>query len=700
MNLAITRLRIGLLALITCMPQIVCAQAPSALPDAFKNIAVSQPIGTTLAAYAYAARPEYSQPTLSPHGTRLALVARLPDSITTLLVLDISGKEVKPLTRLEIPDMKSIQSYGWASEDKLVAWVNMDTSKSSDDDPSSSLYIAQLDLKTKKVTERTQPTKMAADVESPYPLSSDLVRAPWRDLDHVLISECKRQGGVQYKQRGEAANYTFASTSSLPSSTIVCQLLDWDLNKDRASAIAKPYYAYPTRFFANTAGDNFFAEGRKVGGKMAYGAITPSNKKWLNTINANATELQSIWDSSELDYAADWQTIHKILGNRLDPAGEVVKTSNSGQPVGVQFTSPQTRFVPLDATLVAPMLMLNNTFASLQSYQGATIKWLGSTDDKATVLFSVENSTNPGTYFVWRQADNTVIKVTDARSIAAKDLASTYLEPSWLPGYLPVAVTQAKNSKKPKGFVLMPLVIDDAAAADDLHSVDLTAEWFANNGLLVVRVPVGLPAALPEAQRGDAWRKQIAQRLSATVKNIRAEFKLDSDDNTCIYGRDANAYAALAAAAFGSPVTCVIALNPKLDPKIFAQPYTAITTTAKTWYLSSDNVELRTWRSLYGSDLAKGTPSNWTFPATSNVMVGFDMFDEHRTLATYASSLKQNIGNSNGKFTLYTPNVDSAKTDQWLSNLYEAMTKFILPPNLGKVGKVYVGDIEDGAVSK
>lgn len=668
------------------------AQTGTSLPEAFRGIATAAAPTQTNSAYTYAARPDFSQPSLSPQGTRLALIARLPDSITTLLVLDISGNTPMPITRLEVPNMKSVQSYGWGGEDKLVVWLNMDTKNSSDEDPSPSLYIAQLDLQTKKVTERTQPTKMEADITAPYPLSSVLVRAPWRETNHVLISECHRQGGVKFKQRGESAQYTFASTESLPSSTITCDLMDWNLTSNSAKRIARPFYAYPTRFFANATGDNLFAEGRKVGGKMVYGTMTPNTQKWAVLANTNPAELQPIWDANELDNAELWQKIHRILTDQLDPAGSVVKTSNQGTAVGIQFTSPETVFVPLDAGLQAANNMFNDTFAGLTAYAGSNIRWLGSTDDKGTVLFSVDSLNNPGTYFVWRQRDNTILRITDMRAINSMELAQSYLEPSWLPNYLLSAVTPAKNQIK--GVVLMPMVMTDAAADTLLRSVDMTAEWFAANGLTTVRIPVGLPAALPEVQRGDAWRQQVASRINSVIKHLQQEFPTAAAEPICLYGKDANAYAALAAAVHTN-TACVIAMNPKLDPKIFAQPYTMISTVAKTWYLSSDNAELRLWRSLYGSNQTTGTPASWQFPAGTNLMLGFEMFDEHRTLASYAGGLKDSINKSGGKYTLYTPNLDASKTDQWLSNQYDAMIKFILPPNLGKVGKIYIGDIQD-----
>jgi hypothetical protein len=687
------------------------AQAPSeksrnaSLSSVFGNIVAAGNSGPALgSAYVYAARPEFSQPVLSPQGSKVAMVARLADSVTTLLVVDIDGATAKPVMKLDVPNMKSVRQFGWVSETSLVAWLDMDTSKSSDDDPSSTLYMATIDLTTKKVTERVQAQKMEQDAEAGYPLSSELVRAPYRQPGHALINECKRQSlGHVYKQRGDEVNFTFATTQSLPSNTIRCELRDWNVATNISSRVVRPFYAFPTRSFANANGDSFFAEGRKLGGKLVHGAIAPDSvnkKKWLTSTNADQTELQAIWDNNELDSPALWNNIHSILKDRLDPQGSVVKTANSGQAIGLQFDAPEQRFVALDSASASVNEVVERTFASTQAYAGSNIHWLGSTDDNSVVLFSVASLNNPGSFFIWRKRDNTIMRVTDMRTTSS--LADNYLEPGWLPGYVPSAVTINARSKI-KGFVLMPQVMTDDSANNLLRSVDMTAQWFAMNGLVTVRVPVGLPATLPASQRGDAWRKQIAARINSVIRNLKLEYAKAAEQEVpfCVYGRGINAYAALAAQAFGSATTCTVAINPKLDPKLFAQPYVLINNTDKTRYVTSDNVELRQWRSAYGDDLASGTPGNWTFPASAEVMVSFEMFeDSHRAISTYDGDLKSAITKSGGKYTNYSPFLMVAKTDQWLSNQYDEMIRFILPPDIKKIGTVVVGDVEDDSKKK
>ena len=665
--------------------------------SAFKGIVAAKaaPAVEAPSALMYAARPDYSQPSLSPLGTRVALISRQPESVTTLAVLDISGKEVTPIFKLEIPYLKSVRSYGWASEDRLVVWADVNSAaSSSDENPRPSLYIATLDLKSKKVLERVQSNQ----------ISSELVRAPWRDPNHVLISECYQKQPVKSKTRslsGDSESFNIPTADDLPSNTIYCKLLDWNLESNKASDFGKAVYGFPLRFFSNLAGDKMFYEVRKLGGQMMHASWDAKSKSWSPVENKNPAELEEIWDSSELDYPDIWAKIHKLLPDRLSPAGNVVKTANLGQPLGVQFSAPDLRFGPFDSDSQGAQNMLAATFARYKIFAGSTIKWLGATDDRATILFSVESAINPGTYYVWHRGDNTIARITHMRSITEQTLGETYLEPSWLPGYLPVAVTPARNTKQSKGMVLMPLVVDDVVAAAELHTVNLTAEWFAVNGLTVVRVPVGLPAAVSKVKDGDLWRKQVAQRINLVAKNVRKEFKLDEFGPACVYGKDASAYAALAALVYGSSMHCAIAFNPRLDPKFFAEPYPRMNNSGKTPYLLNDNPTVRLWTRMYGSNIVAGTPGSWTFPANSDVMIGYEMFDDKlRMLSSLDGGLSDAVSKTAGTVTRYTANVNASLADQWLATQYEAMVTFMLPPQVGNVGRVFVSDVDPDTEDK
>ena len=241
----------------------------------------------------------------------------------------------------------------------------------------------------------------------------------------------------------------------------------------------------------------------------------------------------------------------------------------------------------------------------------------------------------------------------------------------------------------------MPLVVDDVVAAAELHTVNLTAEWFAANGLTVVRVPVGLPPSVTKVKDGDVWRKQVAQRMSVVAKNARKEFKIDEFAPACVYGKDAASYAALASLAYGSALHCAIAFNPRLDSSLFKEPYPRMRSNGKTPYLLNDNLTLRLWNRMYGSNVSAGTPGAWNFPANSEVMIGYEMFDDQlRMLSTLDGGLSDAVSKTAGTVTRYTANTNASLADQWLATQYEAMITFMFPPDVGKVGRVYVGELE------
>lgn len=648
--------------------------------DAFRGITPTSGASTALTApnpATYADRPDFSQATLSPQGSRVAMVVREAAGVTTVAVVDVSGAQAKPLMQLDVPHLLSVQSFGWASEDKLVAWLNIDTSYSSDDSPTPSLYIAIVDLKTKQVTERIQPNTMAADLGTQFPLTSDLVRAPWRDPNHVLISECRRVGGVKGIYRGVVANYTFVPDPPT-SNRVKCELFDWNLAKNQASIVAKPIYATPVRFFANRNGDQITAEGRRQGGEMVYERWNAARKHWDTLPAPPSAKLLAEWDSSEEDYPQTWSKIHKLLGDNVDPAGRVVEATSSEEPLGIQFSSPAQRFVPLTAALQGASAAVENAFANQRGYSSAAIHWWNITDDRSTALLSADSSDNPGAYFIWRGNANTITWITDQRSLKNQDLVDSTLQTGWLSGDLPVAVTPS-TVPAAKGLVLQTVVVADKAATDTLRNLDLTDQWFAHNGLTVVRVPVGMPADLSDAYRGDAWRRQVAHRITAALAQARSSLKLQPDATVCLYGREADAYAALAAAAYDSGVQCVVAINPRLSPKLFAQPFTPVQTTDTTWYVGQSNDELMLWRALYGPDVVAGTPQNWNFNAANSIFLAYDMYDQHRALTNFTADFRQRASRNGATLTYYTPQLDATKPDDWTSHLYDAMVKFLLP---------------------
>ena len=153
---------------------------------------------------------------------RLAMVARLPDSKTSLLVMDIAGNRPTPVGRIDVPYMLGVRQYGWASNDQLVLWLDIDTTQFADGNQPSALYVATWDLRKGKIVERRQPLRTEGDLTDPYPISSELVRAPWGGAGHALISECSRAGMGGVKQRTRSTD-----SSGLPSRCLTASVRSW-----------------------------------------------------------------------------------------------------------------------------------------------------------------------------------------------------------------------------------------------------------------------------------------------------------------------------------------------------------------------------------------------------------------------------------------------------------------------------------------
>jgi hypothetical protein len=73
------------------------------------------------------------------------------------------------------------------------------------------------------------------------------------------------------------------------------------------------------------------------------------------------------------------------------------------------------------------------------------------------------------------------------------------------------------------------------------------------------------------------------------------------------------------------------------------------------------------------------------------LFTAFEMFDENRPLATFAKGFIKSVEKAGAEATLYAPVNYASKPDQWLSNFYDDMLRFILPPekprdrNKGKI---------------
>jgi hypothetical protein len=638
--------------------------------------------------YQHAARPSFSLPKLSPSGRRLAMIARLPDSLTTLLVVDIASGRVTPFGRVEVPYMLGVADYGWTSDDQLVMWLDIDTTQFADDAQPSAVYIAEWDLRTRKITQRQQPIRGDNDLYEPFAISSDLVRAPWGSDGHALISECSHagMGGAKQRTRTLDSGFTFAQQDARPPNTILCTLLDWDVAKNRARSVAQPFYGYPVRFFASSTGAHIKAEGRDAEGRLVFGEWDAERKRWARQTPADQSLLLAETDSTEEDYSALWQVVHRLLPQDLEPVGRVVQASETGRPVGVQLTTPEQTLTAFGQTLAAADAQLTLGLEQTPAAPGNRVTWESVTDSLDLAVVTVDGADHPGAYLLWRAQNAAPLWVTARRALDADELATTTLHTDWLDPGLPVAVTTPLHAQPSRGLVLMPVIASDAAATSLLNRFSLLAQWLASQGLTVAQVPVPLPGTAPGQLSGADWRNQVRLRLGEAREQTLSHLELDRAQPLCLVGRNADAYAVLAAVAEDQFFSCAVAINPQLDPQLL-QPYARVTSVDRNWYVNGDNTLLNGWRRLYGghrpdgSGLPEGAPDSWHWRADTNLMLAYEMYDETlRPFALSAGGLTRVVKKAGGRVTVYDAHTDITRPDRWLTTFYGELVNFIAPP--------------------
>ncbi|MGC4092006.1 MAG: hypothetical protein QM756_29810 [Polyangiaceae bacterium] len=646
------------------------------------NVRVASAAAT---AAAYAARAQFSAPTLSPLGTRVAMQAIQADESATLVVLDVSGDTAIPVLRLEARELKAIEHTLWVNEDTLLVWARIDAWRKQ---PEAGDRFVIFEMRVDQRSFRIR----GADLGSS---ASPLLTAPFQQADQALKVSC-RSPGVDSRIRNSFWKVCSFRSLLTGESASASNLVEGTLQ-------AAPIQVFPGHFFASRDGQHFKVEGRRLSGRMIRATWDAAAGDWQVDTSFDNSEFMEQWDSGEEDYPELWAQIHRLLPQTLTANGMVVKASATGKPVGIQYAAPYNHFVALESRLQASIDDLDAAVRLLGltagAWANASARWLGVTEDLDKVLVFVESPAHPGAYYLWRRSEGRWLKLTEARNLPSQDVADTVLKSDWLPN-IPVMVTDTLSIETRRAAVIMPVVASDAQSLSVLQRFDPFTQWLASNGVVVVRVPVGLPMASAEL----AWRQQVAQRVALVRARLQEQFKDLVGKPVCLYGSAIDGYAALAAVAsdFQTAQTtkaqsnCVLALDVRVSARQFASPYIYLGTNNRSYFLQTSNLDLRSWRGVYGEDLPAGAPENWRYPAATNIFFSYDMTGDQRGLMLKADDFLARVKDGGGSVRNYYANNATGKVDTWHAKRYQAMLEFVVPGNdrRAKRGIVEALDIE------
>lgn len=525
---------------------------------------------------------------LSPSGTRVAVLLKGQQSDSDLMVLERHGPQIQPLLGTRLAASQAVASYRWLSDDFLAIYF------ASPDEDFAQFAIAAV-------------TKHSIEVQDPL---TQIVKAPWGDADHILLSET-------------------GNANCSTNSAAHC-LISFDLKGSTSNRISDPLTLQPVTFLAVSPSE-VYAAGRDAHGVMHNLRLDTSSGTWRQiALGSVALRRQELQRAQPLPDELVQQEIKAGM-----PGAAPVWTDPDHQLVGLIGRAPQRPFLALDSRLDGLQALLEKQFPD------ARVRISGLNQALTRGMVEVEGADQPPLYLFFTDSGGLTEYQELEPTLRASMLGHTHIERGWADG-MPVAVTVPPAGVTPIGVVVQPIIARPVAAEEPLVGYDGVRQAFAQAGITVVSALAPMPAFFPSTAAGGDWRRAETARFQQVLAHVRSE--LAGGKPVCLYGAGDNGVLALAWSGL-APLDCTVAVGARLDPHAMTRPI-QIVELPRPGQRQGDIVtvtpsdeqlhrELPALYGLPGSDqLAE--PTQWVPQLPSRVMLGYDM--QPRVQQVYAGN--------------------------------------------------------------
>lgn len=520
----------------------------------------------------YVGADDFASPSMSPNGTRLAIVARGDAKSSGVVILDATSDAFKPIRRADIPGLVNVRSYRWVDDNRLVAVMDGSTFVRYEvpyggppmDMPSTGESAYVVDIEQHKIT--------ALDTKGLKLGGLSIVAAPWRQPGHVLMllrAATKDSAGV---------------------------FEDWNLDNGTVESVCDRLPSWTgVSAGMNNGGMQLFVSGRRSEGEsLLTMSCDPVSGHWSTPL-VSREEPRFTRDGAGDDEL--WARVTDLAAAQGNRNLSLVLTSASRTPVGINARD-DAEFVALDPALQADAKALTARFPDFG------LDWLQLSEDGANVLVFISSAQEPGAFAIWNRTSGHFRKITNVRSdVRTPASMDTLLVNNWATQAGSASLTMPSN---PQALVIVPSILEDSVAAGAFRRYDAVAQWFAANDIAVLRIPVSAPGS-ERTPTGAAWRAELTRRLAAarawsrTVPQLRAA-------PLCLYGEGRAGYAVLAAAGADSSFACAIAH----DPASQADGRDLISMAASGGFATARVRQDEDWSRTLMSD-AGAQPTSWQF---------------------------------------------------------------------------------------
>lgn len=557
---------------------------------------------------------------LSPKGTWIAALTPSPDGIG-VIVLGWKNGSVVPMLANRLGNSRSFTDYRWLTDDFLLLRY-ADYRHGGD----QSVLV--------DVPHRA--------VHSLNPLMQ-VVRAPWGDNDHALVSstgqDCRTTGAVR------------------------C-LLSLKLSGGGTERISDGLGVQPLEFVALSPNE-IYARGRDSAGMEHEFQLLPTTRGWKNVpdgtfeqqgqILARQDQHQTPPNDAELNAAARAGVHH---------AERIV--TPSGRVVALVGSAPERSMVAIDPRLDGIEALLQGPLA------GERVAMTGFNDDLTRGLVRVWDTDHPPRFLFLTESGLKEYAPLAVQLDTAK-LGRTHIERDWVPG-VAVSVTLPPEGVSLAGAVVMPFTAAQSAGEEPLHVYRGDVQVLATRGIAVVRLLASLPAAFPDNAAGAAWRAALKSTMQSVVTQV-SQHLLPGHD-VCLYGQGTDGELALALGGL-QHVGCVIAVNPLLDPNgaLRTQIYNGQPTLSLS--LGEQGLRRDVPAAFGGSDDALLDPTSWAATQPAHVMLAFNRSATiGSSLAADSDAFRSAASRAGKQVSFYAPDVVAQSPDADNVSLMDAVAGY------------------------
>ena len=452
---------------------------------------------------------DVEQLSLSPSGNRLAALTVSPNG-KGIIVMEWRNGTLVPVLGNALGGGRSFTGYQWLTDNYLLlpfhdSRQNLDQSVLVDVPHHAAHYLSSY---------------------------VDIVKAPWGDSGHVLLSGT-----------GQDCSSAVASRC----------LLTLEVAGGVTREISDGLALQPISFLAISPSE-IYASGRDRAGRQLDFQLDLDTRAWRPVPDGTVARQRQLHAAQDKPPARPTQDMLYRAARAGIHLATPVYARPSGRIVALLGHAPEPALLAVDSSLDGIEELMTGQLA------GKRASLTDVNDDATHGLLTVWAPDQPPRYLFLTDTGLHEYAPLEVQLDVAR-LGRTHFERDWTPG-VPVTVTLPPAGVPVIGAAVVPFTSYGGAAGEDpLEIYQGRMQALALRGIAVVQVLATLPNSFADAAAGAGWRQALRMTIETVLNHVSSGLLHGRD--ACLYGFGTDGELALALGAL-QHVGCVIAVDPQL----------------------------------------------------------------------------------------------------------------------------------------